>query len=134
MHRFADPDCRLYRAFGLNRGNFRQVLGWAVWKRGLRAALVEGHGLGRLAGDGFQLCGAFLIEAGRIVSAFRARPRPTGRITWRWPSGRVFLTPRPRLAAWETCSGNWPAWPSAYPGRREGRPPQLPTSLSRTLA
>ncbi len=72
LHRFSDPDGRLYSVFGLRRGGFRQLLGLAVWRRGLRAALVEGHGLGRIAGDTFRLAGAFLISSGKVVAAFRA--------------------------------------------------------------
>lgn len=73
VHRFSDPACRLYSAFGLRRGGFRQLFGLAVWRRGLRTALLDGHGLGRIAGDSFRLTGAFLIASGKVVSAFRAR-------------------------------------------------------------
>ena len=73
VHRFSDPDCRLYSVFGLRRGGFRQLFGFAVWRRGLRAALVEGHGIGRIAGDTFRLAGAFRIESGKVVAAFRAK-------------------------------------------------------------
>jgi len=73
VHRFSDPDCRMYSAFGLRRGGFRQLFGLAVWRRGLRAAMVEGHGMGRMAGDAFRLAGAFLIASGKVVIAFRAK-------------------------------------------------------------
>jgi peroxiredoxin len=73
VHRFRDPECRLYRAFGLERGRFRQLFGWRVWRRVLRAALVDGHGLGALAGDGFQMPGVFLLEDGQVINAYRAQ-------------------------------------------------------------
>jgi hypothetical protein len=73
VHRFCDPECRLYRALGLERGRFRQLFGWRVWRRVLRAALVDGHGVGALAGDGFQMPGVFLLENGKVINAYRAQ-------------------------------------------------------------
>ena len=66
---FSDPDCRLFRAFSLSRGSLWQVLGPAVWRRGL-AALVK-HGIGKPTGDGFQLGGAFIVRDGQIMAAQR---------------------------------------------------------------
>ena len=53
--RFADPECRLYRLFGLDMGGFSELLGPMVWLRGFTAALINGHGVGRLRGNGFQM-------------------------------------------------------------------------------
>jgi hypothetical protein len=66
----SDPDRRLYRALELGRGSVRQLAAPRIWWRGLRAAL-RGHLPGRLAGDGFQMPGAFLIHRGRVLRAFR---------------------------------------------------------------
>jgi hypothetical protein len=66
---FSDPECRLFRAFDLARGTAGQVLGPAIWWRGLWALLK--HGVGKLEGDGFQLGGAFLVREGKIVAAQR---------------------------------------------------------------
>jgi hypothetical protein len=66
---FSDPDCRLFHAFNLARGSFWQVLGPAVWFRGLPALLK--HGIGKMDGDGFQLGGVFLIRDGKVVAAQR---------------------------------------------------------------
>ncbi|MBN2329237.1 MAG: AhpC/TSA family protein [Candidatus Omnitrophica bacterium] len=71
--RFSDPDKILYRAFELKRGSFRQLLGWNVWKRGFQACILEGHGVGKLMGDGFQMPGVFLLHRGEIVKEFRHR-------------------------------------------------------------
>lgn len=68
--RFADPQTELYRAFGLQRGRLGQLFGLTVWWRGFKAFL-HGHGVGQLAGDGFQMPGAFLVHRGAIVRAFR---------------------------------------------------------------
>jgi peroxiredoxin len=68
--RVADPDRHLYRAFGLERGGFLQLLGPRVVARGI-VALLGGYGAGRMAGDGRQLPGVFLLRDGRLVRAFR---------------------------------------------------------------
>lgn len=68
----SDPERRLYRALELGRGSLRQLFGPRVWWRGLLATL-RGHLIGRLVGDGFQMPGAFVIEGGRVVRAFRHR-------------------------------------------------------------
>lgn len=66
--RISDPERTLYRAFGLDRGSLAQLFGPRVWRRGAQAAL-RGHGVGRLAGDGFQMPGAFVLRDGRIVAS-----------------------------------------------------------------
>lgn len=68
---FSDPECRLFRAFALARGTAGQVLGPAIWWRGLLALLK--HGVGKLEGDGFQLGGAFLVRNSQIVAAQRLK-------------------------------------------------------------
>jgi hypothetical protein len=69
LDQFSDPDCRLFRAFELERGTLWQVLGPAVWRRGLFALLR--HGIGRPEGDGFQLAGVFLLKNAKIHASFR---------------------------------------------------------------
>jgi peroxiredoxin len=71
VHRFHDPHCVLYRAFGVPRGSFGQLLGPRVWWPGFRAAVVERHGIGKLAGDGFRMAAAFLLRDGRPVAEQR---------------------------------------------------------------
>ncbi len=67
---FADPDRVLYRALELKRGGMRQLFGLRVILGGLRA-FVEGHGVGRLEGDGFQMPGAFVVHQDRVLRAYR---------------------------------------------------------------
>lgn len=62
----SDPDKELYHAAALGRGGFGQLFGWKSWIRGAKA-VRQGHGLGRLEGDGFQMPGAVLVRDGRIV-------------------------------------------------------------------
>ena len=70
--RIADPNCELYRAFGLGKGGFLELFGPRVWLRGA-IALFKGCGVGHLAGDGLQMPGAFLYRDGKIISQQPAR-------------------------------------------------------------
>jgi hypothetical protein len=70
--RIADPQCELYRAFGLGKGGFMELLGPRVWLMGM-LAIFKGCGVGHLAGDGRQMPGAFLFHKGIIISTQRSR-------------------------------------------------------------
>ncbi len=70
--RIADPHCELYRAFGLGRGGLLELFGPRVWWLGM-VTVFKGCGVGRLAGDGLQMPGAFIFHHGKIVAAQRAR-------------------------------------------------------------
>ena len=70
--RIADPHCELYRAFGLGKGGPLELFGPRVWWLGM-LSLVKGCGVGRLAGDGLQMPGAFVFHRGEITAAQRAR-------------------------------------------------------------
>lgn len=67
LPRFRDPEKILYRSFGLKRGTWMQLVGPAVWWRGFQAAILNGHGVGKLVGDGMQLAGVFMIYGGNII-------------------------------------------------------------------
>jgi peroxiredoxin len=71
IHHISDPLRRIYRSFSLRRGSWGQLFGWKVWQRGFQSGILEGHGLGRLQGDGFQMPGAFLVDHGQIVAEYR---------------------------------------------------------------
>lgn len=66
----ADHSCDLYRAFGLGKGSFLELFGPRVWMNGV-LALFKGCGVGHLAGDSFQMPGAFVFHRGEIVSEQR---------------------------------------------------------------
>jgi peroxiredoxin len=72
IDRISDPGKRLYGALDLPRGTLGQLFGPAVWWAGWRA-LLAGHGIGPLIGDGFQMHGAFVIRGGRVVAARRCQ-------------------------------------------------------------
>lgn len=62
----ADPDLRLYSAFGLGRGTLLQVAGpRAVLATG--RALLKGNLVGKPSGDVMVMPGAFLISGDQIV-------------------------------------------------------------------
>lgn len=71
LPRVSDPNCNLYRAFGLTRGSALQLFGPKVWIRGFHAGVLEGHGVGKVEGDGFQMPGVFLLYHGEILRAYR---------------------------------------------------------------
>ncbi len=71
--RVSDPDKKLYAAFELERGRIAQLFGLRVWWRGFLAGVIGRHLVGGLAGDGFQMPGAFIVHEGTIVRAFRHR-------------------------------------------------------------
>ena len=69
----SDPGRDLYRAFGLARGTLLQLFGPKVIRRGIKAGLIDGHGLGAPAGDTAQMPGVFLLDRCEIVRRFRHR-------------------------------------------------------------
>lgn len=73
FHRFSDPECELYHLFGFQRGNLKQVLSPHVLWAGLKAAFLNGHGMGAIKGDSFQLPGVIVIYKGDVLLAFPAK-------------------------------------------------------------
>jgi peroxiredoxin len=70
LPRFADPEGKLFEAFGLVRGNWRNYLTYESILRTL-IAWLEGHWIGVPAGDIQRMPGVFLIHNGRIRKSFR---------------------------------------------------------------
>lgn len=66
----SDPDCNYYAAFGLVKGNMTQLFGLQSWIRGFQAGVVDGHGIGPMLGDGFQMPGIFVIQDGSVKESF----------------------------------------------------------------
>jgi peroxiredoxin len=69
--RISDPDCCLYRMFGLDKGGLRQLFGLRVWIRGLIAGVFAGHWIGSARGNPFQMPGVYVFEHGRLVTGFQ---------------------------------------------------------------
>lgn len=70
LPRFADPDRQLYAAFDLGAGGLGQLFGWKVWKRGLKAGVFDGHGVGLAKESATQMPGVFVIHRGHLLDAF----------------------------------------------------------------
>ena len=68
----ADPERRIYAAFGVDRGNVLQMFGPAVWKAKRRAE-AKGHGNGERVGDIWMMPGTFLVRGDRVIWAHRHR-------------------------------------------------------------
>jgi hypothetical protein len=67
----SDPSARVYESCGVSRGRFTQLAGPRVMWRWLIAALVQRRGAGWTGADVRRMPGAFLIDRGRILRAFR---------------------------------------------------------------
>jgi len=87
----SDPDCKLFRAYSLPRGSWRQLFGLNVWIEGFKAAIVKGYGFGKLVGDGFQMSGSFLVRDGRIKQAYPSKDAADS-CTWKPALKALLLT------------------------------------------
>lgn len=79
LPRISDPECRLYRQFGLDLGTFSQLFGAKVWLRGFIAGIFGGHGIGFPRANSFQMPGIYLYHCGQILDGYqheRASDRP----------------------------------------------------------
>lgn len=65
----ADPACELYQAYQLQKLKVKQMFSPSVFFKGFRAAILKGHGFGKVCGDIWQLSGVFLIHRGEILAA-----------------------------------------------------------------
>ena len=70
LPRFADPEGKLYDAFGLSHAELRQYLNRESVYRMLMAWL-EGNFIGLPAGDIQRMPGAFLLRGGQVLKTFR---------------------------------------------------------------
>lgn len=71
VRHISDPQQRLYEAFELARGNVYQMFGPKSWTRGFRAGVMDGHWVGMLVGDGWQMPGVFRLEGGAVTAEYR---------------------------------------------------------------
>lgn len=72
----SDPDMSLYEYFGLFKGKFWQLYGLKVWARGLKAGLIDGHGMVNLddkLGNYNQMPGVFILRNSRVYQRFLHR-------------------------------------------------------------
>ena len=71
LPRISDPSCRLYRQFGLDLGGFRDLFGLRVWIRGFVYGVINGHGIGAVKGNSFQMPGVYVYHCGMILHGYR---------------------------------------------------------------
>lgn len=71
LPRISDPSSRLYRQFGLDLGAFSQLFGIRVWLQGFISGFLNGHGIGAIRGNSFQMPGVYLYHCGMILDGFR---------------------------------------------------------------
>jgi hypothetical protein len=70
VHQFSDPDCSLYRAFGLERRPFWVLFDPSMWWRGYKCVRA-GNGFGVPVGDVLRMPGVFLLDKGKVVRTYR---------------------------------------------------------------
>lgn len=69
--RISDPEAQLYRALGLQRASLMQIYGPGMWRYTVQSILLDGHGMGQIVGDRFQMPGVFLIHDDAVTGGFR---------------------------------------------------------------
>lgn len=69
----ADSARRLYRKFGLMRGNLLRILGPTAFAQGVLAVLRDRHGIGLFDGDLFQMPGMFLVHGEDVLASYYHR-------------------------------------------------------------
>lgn len=69
----ADTARRLYRKFGLMRGNLLRILGPTAFAQGVVAVLRDRHGIGLFDGDLFQMPGMFLVHGDDVLASYYHR-------------------------------------------------------------
>lgn len=70
LPRISDPQRRLHRLAGLNRGSFRELFGLRNFVRAVAAAR---YGVGHPVGDPLQMPGTMLLHRGRVLRVHRHR-------------------------------------------------------------
>ncbi len=65
--RISDPTRVLYRAVGLSRGSFIQLLGPKEWLRGFVVGVLKGYGVGWANSDPLQMPGIVIFENKNII-------------------------------------------------------------------
>lgn len=68
--RISDPQKELYNTFQLQRAGLVKVLGPHVWYKAAVARFKHKSAWGKMAGDPYQMPGAFLVYQGKIINQF----------------------------------------------------------------
>jgi peroxiredoxin len=71
LPRISDPNKRIYKAFGLSRGNLEQLFGFNVLVRGVMHTILKLNPPRPIMGDAFQMPGIFVIHKGMVIHTFK---------------------------------------------------------------
>lgn len=71
LPRVSDPSRALYRAFGLGFFSPSVFFRPDCWWRAFDASILQGHGLGWITGNIFQMPGVFLVFHGEVLKGYR---------------------------------------------------------------
>ncbi len=71
LPRISDPDKKIYKAFGLLKGNWFQLFGINVVIRGFIAGFLKRNLPGPPIGDSYQMPGIFVIHKGMVMQTFK---------------------------------------------------------------
>lgn len=71
LPRISDPEKKIYKAFGLSRGNLEQLFGFNVLVRGAIHTVLKLNPPRPFIGDGFQMPGIFVIHKGMVINTFK---------------------------------------------------------------
>ncbi len=71
LPRISDPAKKLYKAFGLQKGNMLQLFGFNVIIRGFIAGLIKGNLPAKPKADPYQMPGVFVIYKGAVMHTFK---------------------------------------------------------------
>lgn len=67
----SDPECIIYKQFGLAKGKFTQLFGLKTWVRGFQLSKSSSHHMSvKQIGDSFQMPGIFVLFKGKIVDSY----------------------------------------------------------------
>lgn len=66
----SDPSREIYQKLGLKRGSFSKVFGLRVWWKAFKNGMKNGHPLGSIQGDLYQMPGIFVIQNEKVISKF----------------------------------------------------------------
>jgi len=70
VHRFSDPERKLYNLFQIKRGNLAETIGPAIWWSGFKTTILSGFLPGIPGKDIQQLGAALILAKGQVVASY----------------------------------------------------------------
>ncbi len=66
----SDPNCVIYKKFGLTKGSLSQLFGLNTWVRGYKVVKSGIPYSTKNVGDSFQMPGVFMLFNGKVVDSY----------------------------------------------------------------